>query len=91
MVPDEEQALGFELYADDTELRVDIADPGASAEEMFDNEKGTLVSLVTRFSAEGIAMNPWSWPNLDDYRDLPLLVAVRGFEGGDWTMHLTCD
>lgn len=85
------RSLGFEIYADDADLRVDVADPGASATEMFGEARGTYVQYVPRESSTGVGIDPWSWPDLDDYRGLPVLVAVRAFDPGGWTVHLACE
>jgi hypothetical protein len=85
-----DQALGFEIYSDDGELRVDVADPGRSALEMFEEDLGTYVTWVDRGSSEGLGIDPYSWPSLDDFEDLPVLVALRAYNPGDWTVHLVC-
>jgi hypothetical protein len=83
--------LGWEIYSDNGQLRVDVADPGVSAEEMFDNGLGTYVNYVDYDSSIGVPLDPFSWPNLDDYPGLPVLVAIRAYVGGSWTVHLACD
>jgi hypothetical protein len=87
---EDDEALGFEIYSDDGELRVDVADPGRSALEMFEADLGTYVTWVDQGSSEGLGIDSFSWPNLDDYEDLPVLVAVRAYNPGDWTVHLVC-
>lgn len=90
LVNTDDVGLGFEVYSDDGELRVDIADPGATASEMFDLGHGTFVSWVDRDSSEGVSVDPFSWPNLGDFEDLPILTAVRAYDPGSWTIHLVC-
>jgi hypothetical protein len=89
-VDDTDEGMGFEVYSDDGELRVDVVDPGRSAEEMFFEGAGTYVAWVDRDASEGVAIDRFSWPNIDDYQDLPVLVAVRAYDPGDWTVHLVC-
>jgi hypothetical protein len=87
---EDDKALGFEIYADDGELRVDVADPGRTSLEMFEAEMGTYVAWVDQDSSEGLGIDSFSWPSLDDYEDLPVLVAVRAYNPGAWTVHLVC-
>lgn len=91
IVDTSDENLGFELFSDDGELRVDVADPGASAGEMFDLGRGTYVAWVQRESSEGLPIDPYAWPDIDDYANLPILVAIRAYEPGDWTVHLVCE
>ncbi|MBX2804231.1 MAG: Ig domain-containing protein [Myxococcales bacterium] len=90
LIPEPGQSLGFDVSSTDGEIRVDVADPGGVRLDAFDGARSTFVALVERDSSEGIALNPWSWPDLDDYDHLPLFVAVRAFNAGDWTVHLSC-
>ncbi|MEZ4238962.1 MAG: putative Ig domain-containing protein [Myxococcota bacterium] len=90
LVDQTEEGLGFEVYSDDGELRVDVADPGRSAREMFDQGYGTYVAWVGRDGTEGVPVDRFSWPNLADYDQLPVLVAVRAYDPGDWAVHLVC-
>ncbi|MEQ1504166.1 MAG: Ig domain-containing protein [Myxococcota bacterium] len=91
IVNDDDQALGYEIYSDDGELRVDVADPGASDVEMFDEDQGTFVSWVDRDSTVGVPIDPYSWPDLDDYPDLPVLLSIRAYNPGSWTVHVVCE
>lgn len=91
IVDDSDLNFGWEIYSDDGELRVDVADPGATADEMFDEDQGTYVSWVQREASEGVSIDPYSWPNIDDYAFLPVLLSVRAYEPGDWTVHLVCE
>jgi hypothetical protein len=90
LVDRDDRNLGYEIYSDDGELRVDVADPGATADEMFDQDRGTYVVWVERDGSEGVPLDPWSFPDIDDYANLPVLVAIRAYEPGDWTVHLVC-
>ena len=51
----------------------------------------TYVAYVDQDESEGVAINPWTWPDLDDYQDLPVFVSVRAYEPGDWAVHLACE
>lgn len=82
--------LGYEIDSEDATLRVDVADPGRTALEMFGEAAGTYVAYVDPGSSEGVTVDPWSWPDGDDYLDLPVLVALRAYAPGDWTAHLVC-
>ncbi len=82
--------LGWELYADDGELRGDVADPGASADEMFDDDRGTNIAYLPRDTLAGVGIDPFTWPDLDDYDGLPVLFALRAYDPGSWSAHLTC-
>jgi Putative Ig domain len=82
--------LAFEVYSDDGELRLDIADPGRSADDMFDRNKGTYIDYAGEDSLVGVGVDPFSWPNIEDYDNLPVLLALRAYEPGGWTVHLTC-
>jgi hypothetical protein len=91
IVDDSDENLGFEIYSDDGELRVDVADPGKTADDMFTLDQGTYVAWVRRDSSEGVPVDPYSWPDIDDYANLPVLLSVRAYEPGDWTVHLVCE
>jgi hypothetical protein len=82
--------LGWEIYADNSELRGDVADPGASADEMFDDDRGTNIAFVPRDTLAGVGVDPFTWPDLDDYSGLPVLFALRAYDPGSWSAHLTC-
>jgi len=82
--------LGWEIYADNSELRGDVADPGATADEMFDDDRGTNIAYVPRDTLAGVGVDPFTWPDLDDYAGLPVLFALRAYDPGSWTAHLTC-
>ncbi|MEQ1571619.1 MAG: Ig domain-containing protein [Myxococcota bacterium] len=90
VVARDELGLGWEVYSDAGQLRLDIADPGASADEMFDQAKGTYVEWVDFGSSVGVPLDPFSWPKLADYENLPVLFAVRAYDPGGWTVHLVC-
>lgn len=85
-----DRALGYEIYSDDGELRVDVADPGRSADQMFGAALGTYVGWVERDSVGGIGIDSFSWPDLDDYESLPVLLSIRAYDPGSWTVHLAC-
>lgn len=89
-IVEDDQPLGFEIESFDGELRVDIADPGRGAIDMFNATQGTYVTWVDRDSSEGVGIDPFTWPNLDDYEDMPILLALRAYEAGDWAIHLAC-
>ena len=91
LVQDFAGAVGFTVESFDTQLRVDIADPGRTVDEMFYDEKGTYVLFVDRWDVEGLGINPYSFPNLLDYRFLPIHVTVRAFDDGDWKATVTCE
>lgn len=81
--------LGLEISSGESELRVDVGDPGRDAGEMF-GLYGTYVEYVDRDTSVGIPVDPFSWPDGDDYAGLPLLVGVRAYDPGDWTARLVC-
>jgi hypothetical protein len=89
-IVDDGSWLGWEVYADNGELRVDIADPGVSADDMFDFGLGTNIAYIPRDTVAGIGIDPFSWPDLDDYSGMPVLFALRAYDPGSWTAHLTC-
>lgn len=91
VVVPEDKNLGWEVYSDNGQLRVDVADPGRTAEEMFDENLGTYVNYVDFNSSIGVPIDPFSWPNVEDYRNLPLLFAVRAYIPGGWTVHMVCE
>jgi hypothetical protein len=82
--------LAWEVYADDAELRADVVDPGRSADDLFDLEQGTFITWVTQQTSAGIGVDSLSWPDLDDYDQLPVLFTLRAYNPGSWTAHLTC-
>lgn len=90
VVNSEDRDLAWEIYSDEGELRLDIADPGRSADDMFNDNKGTYVDFVPTDSVAGVGVDEFSWPNIEDYRGIPLLFAVRAYDPGGWTVHLTC-
>jgi len=91
LVQDFAGSVGFTVEAFDTQLRVDVADPGRTTDEMFYEEKGTYVAFVDRWDVEGVGINPYSFPNLLDYRFMPIHVAIRAFDDGDWKATVTCE
>ncbi|HHO54598.1 MAG TPA: hypothetical protein ENK18_27915 [Deltaproteobacteria bacterium] len=91
LVNTEDRSLGWEIYADDGELRVDVGDPGGNVYDLLHTEAYTYMAYVTRASSEGIAISPWSWPDLDDYPRLPIFLSVRAYDPGTWTAHLICE
>jgi hypothetical protein len=90
IVPPEGKGLGWEIYSDNGQLRVDVADPGRSAEQMFDDDLGTYIDWVDFQSSIGVPVDRFSWPNVEDYRALPVLLALRAYVPGSWTVHLVC-
>lgn len=91
LVHDGEASVGFTVEASDTQLRVDIADPGRTTDEMLYEERGTYVAFVDRWDVEGVGLNPYSFPNVLDYRNLPIHVAIRAFDDGDWKASIACE
>jgi hypothetical protein len=89
IVDDTDKSLGWEIYSDDGELRVDVGDPGADVNAMY-AEDATYVAWVRREGSEGVPIDPFSWPNIDDYANLPVLLSIRAYEPGSWTVHLVC-
>ncbi|MCA9491027.1 MAG: putative Ig domain-containing protein [Myxococcales bacterium] len=90
IVDDREHTYGVEVYSDDGELRVDVADPGVTRGEMFDPGNATYVSYVGKDALEAVPLDPFSWPDLDDYAGQRIFVSVRAFDPGSWTVHLDC-
>ena len=91
LIHDTEASVGFTVEAFDTQLRVDVADPGRTTDEMFFEGKGNYLAFVDRWDVEGVGINPYSFPNILDYRDMPIHVAVRAFDDGDWKATITCE
>lgn len=88
-------SLSFEVYADDLEIRLDIVDPARTAEDMFVNNQGspnygTYKGYVAFDSVDGVGVDEFSWPGIDDFEDIPLLFTLRAYDPGTWTVHLTC-
>lgn len=91
IVPEPDRAIGLELYSDDGQYRVDIADPGIdSAGDVVDPDQSTYVAFVDRFAVEGVAIDPYSWPNVLDYDQLPVFVTLRAYDPGEFTIHFVC-
>ena len=82
--------LAWEVYADDAELRADVVDPGRSADDLFDLDQGTFIAWITQQTSAGVGVDSLSWPDLDDYDQLPVLLSLRAYNPGSWTAHLTC-
>lgn len=91
LVQDFAGSVGFTVEAFDTQLRVDVADPGRTVAEMFYEDRGTYVAYVDRWDVEGVGINPYSFPNLLDYRFMPIHVTIRAFDDGDWKATVTCE
>lgn len=91
VVYDKDTTLGYAIEADDTQLRVDVVDPGATEFDLYTANRGTYVAFVDRHDREGVALNPWNWPNLEDYRNLPVRVVVRAYDSGAFSTTLTCE
>ena len=91
LIQDQDSSVGFAVEAMDTQLRVDVVDPGRTSDEMLNQEKGTYVAFVDRWDVEGVGINPFSFPNILDYRGMALRVVVRAFDDGDWRVQVTCD
>ncbi len=85
------RSLGWEVYSDDGELRVDVGDPGATVATMWNQSRYTYAAYVESGSSEGVALNPWSWPRLTDYDQAAVRLAVRAYNPGDWTVTLSCE
>jgi Putative Ig domain len=91
LVPEPGHVLSWEIYADDGQLRVDIADPGRSADDMFgEPADGTFVAFLEEDTIGGVGVDAFSTPSIDDFFGIPFVMAVRAFEPGSWTVHLTC-
>lgn len=85
------QSLGWEVSSlGEGELRVDVGYPGADAQDILDFGEAEYVSFVEPLSSEGVAINPFSWPDLDDFQNAAVRVSVRAFNPGDWEVRLEC-
>lgn len=90
-VDDSDRTLGIELYSDDGQYRVDVADPGVDdPDQVTDAAHSTYVAFVDRGAVEGVSLDSFSWPNLDDYQGLPVFVTLRAYDPGEWTAHFVC-
>jgi hypothetical protein len=89
-IVDDGSPLAWDIYADDSELRADVADPGVTADDLFDRDAGTFITWVAPGTSAGIGVDSLSWPDLDDYPQMPVLFALRAYNPGSWTAHLTC-
>ena len=91
LVEDNLGAVGFTVEAMDTMLRVDIADPGRTTDELLYEEKGVYVAYVDRWDVEGVGINPFGFPTVTDYTGMPIRAVVRAYEDGDWRVQITCE
>lgn len=91
LVEDAGQNVGIELYSDESQYRVDIADPGIDdPDDVVATEKSTYVAFVDRNAVEGVSIDPFSWPSIEDYRGLPIFVTLRAYDPGGWTARFVC-
>lgn len=85
------QSLGWEVSSlEQGELRVDVGYPGADVQDMFTFGEAAYVSFVAPESSEGVAVNPFTRPNLLDFSHAAVRVGVRAFSPGDWSVRLEC-
>jgi hypothetical protein len=91
LVPDRNQSVGFTVEALDSELRVDVVDPGRTSDEMLYEGMGTYLAYVDRWDVEGIGINPYSFPNILDYEDMAVRAVVRAYDEGDYRVTVDCD
>lgn len=84
-------AVGFEFSSIDAEFRVDVGDPGVRGSTFLAEERFTYASLVLTDDTEAVPLNAFSWPALTDYAGLPVHMAVRSFDPGDWSVSVVCD
>jgi len=91
LVEDNVGAVGFTVEAMDTQLRVDVADPGRTTDELLYEDKGVYVAFVDRWDVEGVGINPFGFPTVTDYTGMPIRVAVRAYDDGDYRIQVTCE
>ena len=91
LVEDNLGAVGFTVEAMDTQLRVDVADPGRTSNELLLEEKGVYVAFVDRWDVEGVGINPFGFPTVTDYTGMPIRVVVRAYDDGDYRVQVTCE
>jgi hypothetical protein len=91
LIHDTEASVGFTVESFDTQLRVDIADPGRTTDQLLYESMSTYVAFVDRWDVEGVGLNPYSFPNILDYRDMPIHVTIRAFDDGDWKASVACE
>ncbi len=91
LVEDNLGAVGFTVEAMDTQLRVDVADPGRTTDELLYEDKGVYVAYVDRWDIEGVGINPFGFPTVTDYTGMPIRVVVRAYDDGDWRVQVTCE
>ncbi len=91
LVEDNLGAVGFTVEAMDTHLRVDVADPGRTSDELLFEEKGVYVAFVDRWDVEGVGINPFGFPTVTDYTGMPIRVVVRAYDDGDYRVQVTCE
>ena len=91
LIPEREGSVGFTVEALDSELRVDVVDPGRTSDEMLYEGKGTYVLYVDRWDIDGVGLNPFSFPSLTDYLGMPIRVVVRAYDEGDYRVTVTCE
>lgn len=91
LVHTDETSVGVELYSEDGQYRVDLADPGISdPDDVVAASSSTYVEFVDRNRVEGLAIDSFSWPRLDDYDHLPIFVTLRAYDPGEWTARFVC-
>ena len=83
--------IGFEVYSDGGEVRLDMGDPGANTSTMWGNNRYTYLGLVGSGSSAGVPLNTFSWPDLDDYENAAVRMAIRSYNPGDWSITLVCE
>jgi hypothetical protein len=91
IIDDSDRSIGIELYSEEGQYRVDIADPGIDdPDDVVSPSRSTYVAFVDRNAVEGVSIDPFSWPDIDDYQNLPIFVTLRAYDPGGWTAHFVC-
>jgi hypothetical protein len=91
IIDDSDRNIGIELYSEDGQYRVDIADPGIDdKDDVVDPLRSTYVAFVDKNAVEGVSLDPFSWPDIDDYQNLPIFITLRAYDPGEWTAHFVC-
>lgn len=90
-VPRGNRGVWFEATTtQDGELYVQLGDPGASANDILVADRVAMTAYVESNLPSQVFADDFAWPWMADYEALPMRVALRAIEAGDWTLAVEC-